>query len=178
VSPEPRLVFLYGPPAVGKLTVAKALAERTGFRVLHNHVTLDAVAAVLPFGTDAFFAAVDRLREDLLESAAREGIDLIYTFVFASVDQPHVERAASAYESVGGLVLFVQLFAPPDELRRRVGNEDRREHQKIVDVEPLDRVLREYDLYASIPGRDSLTIDLASTSATEAADLIVVALRS
>ena len=175
---EPRLVFLYGPPAVGKLTVAKALAERTGFRVLHNHVTLDAVATVLPFGTDAFFAAVDRLREDLLQSAAREGIDLIYTFVFAPVDAPHVEHAASAYETVGGSVLFVQLVAPPEELRRRVGNEDRREHQKIVDVEPLDRVLREYDLYATIPGRDSLTIDLGATSAAEAADRITVALRS
>ena len=171
-------MFLYGPPAVGKLTVAKALAERTGFRVLHNHVTLDAVAAVLPYGTEAFFAAVDRLREDLLESAAREGIDLIYTFVFAPVDEPHVERAASAYERVGGSVLFVQLVASPEELRRRVGNDDRREHQKIVEVEPLDLVLREYDLYATIPGRDSLTIDLGVTPAAEAADLIMAALRS
>jgi replication-associated recombination protein RarA len=48
------LIFLYGPPAVGKLTFATALAERLGFRILHNHVTLDAVAAVREFGTDEF----------------------------------------------------------------------------------------------------------------------------
>ena len=174
----PRLVFLYGPPAVGKLTVAKALAELTGFRVLHNHVTLDAVASVLPFGSDAFFAVVERLREDLLEAAAREGIDLIYTFVYAPVDRQHVERAAAAYEHVGGSVLFVRLTAPPEVLRRRVGKADRREHQKIVDVDTLDDVLREYDVYASVAGRDSLTIDLAANSAAEAADLIMVALRS
>jgi hypothetical protein len=165
VSPEPRLVFLYGPPAVGKLTVAKALAERTGFRVLHNHVTMDAVLAVLPFGTDAFFAAVDRLREDLLQSAAGEGIDLIYTFVFAPGDEAHVERAAGAYERAGGSVLFVRLVAPPAELRRRVGNADRREHQKIVDVETLNHLLGEYDVYASVPCRESLTVDVAATSA-------------
>jgi ATP-dependent 26S proteasome regulatory subunit len=36
---KPRLVFLYGPPAVGKLTVAKAIADRRPFTILHNHLT-------------------------------------------------------------------------------------------------------------------------------------------
>jgi hypothetical protein len=54
----PQLVFLYGPPAVGKLTVAQELAARRPFRVLHNHLTIDPVATVLPFGTDAFWAVV------------------------------------------------------------------------------------------------------------------------
>jgi len=34
-----KLVFIYGPPAVGKLTVANALAKVTGFKVFHNHLT-------------------------------------------------------------------------------------------------------------------------------------------
>jgi replication-associated recombination protein RarA len=33
----PSLVFIYGPPAAGKLTVAEALAMRTGHKVFHNH---------------------------------------------------------------------------------------------------------------------------------------------
>ena len=36
----PRLVFLYGPPAVGKLTVARAIAAREPFKILHNRLTL------------------------------------------------------------------------------------------------------------------------------------------
>ena len=51
----PRLVFLYGPPAVGKLTVARAIADRLPFKILHNHVTIDAVKEVLPFGSDPFW---------------------------------------------------------------------------------------------------------------------------
>lgn len=46
----PRMIFLYGPPAVGKLTVANLVSERTGFRVLHNHLTIDAITPVFAFG--------------------------------------------------------------------------------------------------------------------------------
>ena len=35
------LVILYGLPAVDKLSVAQALAARTGFRAPHNHLLID-----------------------------------------------------------------------------------------------------------------------------------------
>jgi hypothetical protein len=110
----PRLIFLYGPPAVGKLTVAKAVAECRDFRVLHNHVTFDPVADVLPIGTPTFWATLDKVRLDLVAGAAAAGIDLVYTFVFAPGEERHADQVASAYESAGGTVLFVQLLAPPE----------------------------------------------------------------
>jgi shikimate kinase len=168
-----RLIFLYGPPAVGKLTVARAIAERGEFRVLHNHVTFDAVAEVLPVGTPTFWEALDKVRLDLVRAAAREGIDLVYTFVFAPGDERHIDDVVSAYESAGGAVMFVQLVAPPDELRRRVSDASRAVHNKIRDAASLDTVLREHDVYASIPGRESLTIDAATMSPEEAASRIV-----
>src|SRR5262245_42758915 len=99
---HPRLVFLYGPPAVGKLTVARAIAEQDDVRVLHNHVTFDAVAEVLAPGTLTFWAALDKIRLDLVTAAAGEGIDLVYTFVFAPGDEAHVDDVVRAYESAGG----------------------------------------------------------------------------
>ena len=53
------LVFLYGPVASGKLTIARELAARTGFALFHNHLVVDAVMAVFPFGSESFV----RLRE-------------------------------------------------------------------------------------------------------------------
>ncbi len=46
-----RLVFIYGPPGVGKLTVARELAALTGFKLFHNHLTVvcTAVAFLLFF---------------------------------------------------------------------------------------------------------------------------------
>jgi len=35
------LVLLHGPPASGKLTIAKELSVLTEARVFHNHLTLD-----------------------------------------------------------------------------------------------------------------------------------------
>jgi len=32
-----RLVFIYGMPATGKLTVAKELVDITGYALFHNH---------------------------------------------------------------------------------------------------------------------------------------------
>src|SRR5262245_57362571 len=54
-----RLIFIYGAPAAGKLTVARELAALTGFALFHNHLVVDAVASVFPFGSESF----SKLRE-------------------------------------------------------------------------------------------------------------------
>ena len=54
-----KLIFIHGPVASGKLTIARALAALTGLAVFHNHLVVDAVAAVFPFGSEPFI----RLRE-------------------------------------------------------------------------------------------------------------------
>ena len=48
------LVFIYGPPGVGKLTVAKELAGLTGYKLFHNHLSIDWVLPVFDFGSDPF----------------------------------------------------------------------------------------------------------------------------
>lgn len=45
-----QLIFIYGPPAVGKLSVANALAKLTGYRVFHNHLTIDLVRSIFDWG--------------------------------------------------------------------------------------------------------------------------------
>jgi len=169
----PRLVFLYGPPAVGKLTVARAIADRLPFKILHNHVTIDAVTEVLPFGSDTFWRVVGRFRRDLVAAAAAEHIDLIYTYVFAPGDERHVADIVSPYEKAGGAVSFVQLLAPREVLLQRVLAESRTAYGKPTDPETLEHMLDEYDDFTAIAAPDNLTIDLAATSPRAAADRII-----
>ena len=37
------LVIIFGPPAVGKMAVGMELERLTGFRLFHNHLTVDPV---------------------------------------------------------------------------------------------------------------------------------------
>jgi shikimate kinase len=49
-----KLVFLHGPAASGKLTIGRELAALTGLPLFHNHLVVDAVASVFPFGSQRF----------------------------------------------------------------------------------------------------------------------------
>ena len=55
-----RLVFVYGPPGVGKLTVARELAGRTGFKLLPNHLTANLASALYPHGSDEHSTTMSR----------------------------------------------------------------------------------------------------------------------
>ena len=49
-----KLIFIWGPAASGKLTVARELEKLTGLPVFHNHLVVDALLEKLPFGDPEF----------------------------------------------------------------------------------------------------------------------------
>ena len=67
-----RIVVLFGLPGVGKLTIARGLAQLRGYRVFHNHLVFDAVEALFPFGSPPFIELRDRLWLELLSRAIHE----------------------------------------------------------------------------------------------------------
>lgn len=66
-----RLAFLHGPPAAGKLTVAKALLHLVPGRLFDNHAAIDVARTVFDFGTPGFWELVQGDRAAL--SARRNG---------------------------------------------------------------------------------------------------------
>jgi hypothetical protein len=75
-----RLIFLYGPPASGKLTIGRLVAEQTGHALFHNHLIVDAVAALFPFGSAEFIRLREMFWMEAIATAARTGTSLIFTF--------------------------------------------------------------------------------------------------
>jgi hypothetical protein len=75
-----KLVFLHGAPAVGKLTVARELAVLTGFRLFHNHLTVDLVSSLFPFGSEPFVLLREQIWLAAFAEAARNNLSLIFTF--------------------------------------------------------------------------------------------------
>lgn len=162
------VVFIYGPPAAGKLTVAKALAELTGYKVLHNHMTGDLVSEFFPFGSPEWMKLLTRIRLDILEALAEVGIDVIVTFAYASGLEVMSEKVEAIVSEVGGQVHRVQLRPTPEELEQRVLSPERATHGKARDVELLRTVLAKEDRYRLVHP-DDLTIDNTSIPAEEVA---------
>jgi replication-associated recombination protein RarA len=77
-----QLVFLYGPPGVGKYTIGVGLAARTGFRLLHNHLTVNLVSAVFERESDVWRRMLEKVRRDIITEAAGQNVSLITTAVF------------------------------------------------------------------------------------------------
>jgi hypothetical protein len=166
------LIFIYGPPAVGKLTIATLVAERLGYRVLHNHLTIDPVAQIVDYGTPAFWRIVGALRRDLVAAAAEAGTGLVCTYVYAPGDEATIDELVAPFERRAGVV-FVRLTAPREVLLERVVSESRNAHAKIGDVETLNALLDAYDVQQAIPERPSVTLDTTVLTPVEAAARIV-----
>lgn len=169
-----KLLFIYGPPAVGKLTVANEVAKLTDLKVFHNHLSIDAILPVFEFGSKPFFRLVEMIRVETVAEAAREGVDIIYTFCYAKgLDEMHVEKVSEAAIKNGGEVYFVLLTCDPDELKRRVVLEDRAKFKKANTVEMMEMFLETYDLSSPIPYADTFMIDNTNLDPASAAAMII-----
>lgn len=168
------LIFIYGPPAAGKLTVAKELADQTGYKVFHNHLSIDAVAPIFDFGTKSFWTLVDLIRLETIAEAARSGQNLIYTFCYAKdKDDAHVEKIVRVVTENGGRVCFVLLTCRAAELERRVVIEERQKHGKVNNVGLLREILEKYELFSPVNNYESLRVDNTSLLPAEAAREII-----
>jgi hypothetical protein len=116
-----KLIFLYGGVATGKLTVARQLSALTGYAVFHNHLIVDAVASIFPFGSERFIRLREQFWLTMLREAAEAGRSTILTFAPEPTVPPDFPaRAKGQVEAAGGEVHFVRLVASLEERERRL----------------------------------------------------------
>jgi len=169
-----KLIIIHGPPAAGKLTVSNKLAERTAFKVFHNHISIDCVKSVFEFGSPAFWRVLKLIREETFAEAAREGVSLIHTFCYAKGhDDEQYRRMIGSVERNGGEVHSVLLICDDETRRERIVAEERKQIGKLTDPDSIDMPREEFDLFSPLPGRETLTIDTTSISPDEAASRII-----
>lgn len=173
-----RLVFIFGPAAAGKLTIAREVAELTGFGLFHNHIVVDALLRVFEFGSPNFVELREAMWMTVFETAASQGKSLVFTFApekTVAVDFP--ERVRAVFEAAGGYVDFVRLTVSAEEQERRINDASRHEFRKLTDVEVLRRLRDQFkEAEAGMPAAD-LTFDTTSDPAASVARKIVEGLK-
>jgi hypothetical protein len=166
-----RLIFLYGLPATGKLTVAVELAAMTGYKLFHNHLVVDLLMSVFDFGSPPFV----ELREDIwlsvFEQACRSRLPgLIFTFAPEATVRPgFIGEVKSTVAREGGEVDFFELVCPIAELKRRIDNPSRLAYQKLSSVSLFEQLHAEGVFDASHMPEPRLSIDTSLCTPNEAA---------
>jgi hypothetical protein len=170
------LFFLHGPAASGKLTTARALGRNLNYPVFHNHLVVDLLTTVFPFGSEPFVRLREQMWTSVFADAARAGTSLIFTFAPEStVAHGFPGRVQRAVHEAGGRVCFVRLLVSPAEQERRVTAASRREFHKLSDVEVLRRG-RDRARTVEVPPAD-LEIDTDHSDADSSAESIITHFR-
>ena len=173
-----RLIFLYGLPGVGKLTVARELAKLTGFRVFHNHLTVDLVGSVFDFGTPPFVELREMVWLEVFKRTVAANLNgLIFTFAFdRTVRGDFVEKTRDVVESAGAEILFVELCCSTEELERRIEHSSRRRFGKLSSAVTF-RELQASGAFVD-PGlpKNRLIVDTTMLSASDSASFIATEL--
>lgn len=166
-------VFIHGPIASGKLTVAKELQKLSGLPIHHNHFAVDAALSLFPFGSESFIRLREQYWKSAFTEAATSGQSFVFTFApEATVRRSLIDELVAIIELSGGRVLFVELACSEQEIERRIVNADRLSHGKLTSLEEY-RKYREMGAFKfpSMPA-SLITLDTSELSAAEIATKI------
>lgn len=169
-----RLVVLFGRPGVGKLTIGRHLAERTGFRLFHNHLAFDLALSLFKFGSSDFIALREAVWLSSLTRAASSDLPgVIFTFApDNTVRDSFIPALQEQIDRAGGLVHFVELTCARDELHRRLIQPNRAEHAKLRDVAKYEKADAEGRFDRPIMPKPDHLVDTTHMSAVAAAENI------
>jgi len=174
-----KLLFIYGPPAVGKLTIARELSKTTGYKIFHNHLTVDLVSSIFSMGTEAYSDLVEDIRLEVVERAAKSKLNgIIFTFVYGietyggREDDRFIKKVIGKVERHKGRVLFVKLTCEEKILHKRLKHPSRGNFKKVHKIKVLKSIKKKYDLNATVPFGQSFIIDNTRLSPKKVANMI------
>jgi len=159
---------------VGKLTVARELAELTGLPLFHNHLAVDVLTPLFEFGSPSFVKLRELIWLSVFQEAAKNDVSLIFTFAPERTVRPSfIQDTITTIEARGGVVHFVRLTCDAGEIEHRLTSPSRAEFGKLQSPDQYQTLTRAgaFD-YPELPA--GLTIDTGAVSPREAA----VAIRS
>jgi hypothetical protein len=178
-----KFVLLFGPQAVGKMTVGQALAEKTGLKLLHNHMTIDLLQPLFDFSPEMWRLS-GQFRKEIFKSFAKtEEYGLIFTYVWAfnqSKDWESVKEICSIFRSHQAEIYFVELEADVEVRLKRNRTPNRLEHKPTKrNIEQSEghllstmETLRLNSHENEIEEENYLRIDNTSLTAEETAEMI------
>jgi deoxyadenosine/deoxycytidine kinase len=170
-----KIVWIHGAPAAGKLTVAKELKEKYGFKLLHNHLAVDLSLSIYDeFGAKDFHEFTDSIRRLTLQKAKEIGVEhVVMTWVVCSkLHQKEIQGYLDFFEQEQIDFYPVHLSPSKSELLLRVESEERKPTHKISCANQLSNYLEQCE-YAPIKTSKTIKIDNTNVAPEHVAERIM-----
>jgi hypothetical protein len=141
-----KLIFIFGPPAVGKMTVGQEIAKRTELKLFHNHMSIELIFQFFEFGTPQFKRLDTLIRTNFFHEIAHSDLEgMIFTFVWAQgleKEDQYVDKLIAPFVAVGADIYYVELAADLDQRLIRNKDPHRLAHKASKrDLERSEKVL-------------------------------------
>lgn len=178
---KPTVIFIYGPIAVGKLTVAKILSKKLGYKLSHNHALNDFVDELFARSTFPSSRMKERLRYELMESAVKAKINFITTHAYSQnyvsdtglSDPKYLENLEKKMKKCGANFYPIHLKASDKELLRRVSMNSRKNFKKLRNKKIMQQWIKNSDFKTSPKLKNNFVIDNTNLSPKKVSEMII-----
>lgn len=124
-----KLILIFGPHAVGKMTVGQELVKITKLKLFHNHMTIDIVSDIFENIPSERNRLINIFRKEVFEAYSKSNeYGMIFTYMWAldrKEDWDYIDYVEKLFSSRGADVYFVELEADYDLRIERNKTENR-----------------------------------------------------
>lgn len=143
-------IIIFGPLAVGKMTVGQELEKITDLKLFHNHITIEMILPYFDMKSPSFKSLVDIFRIKMFEEVAKSDMPgLIFTYVWeldAKNDCDFINTIVDIFEQENATVCYVELEASVEERLKRNRSPNRLKYKPSKnDFEASEKELLETD---------------------------------
>lgn len=128
-----KFIVLFGPPAVGKMTVGHELEKITHLKLFHNHITIELVSPFFSYNTPVGKRLVKLFREEIFKEVAKSDLEgLIFTYQWdfdVKADRDYIENVVKIFRDKKVDIYYVELEADIEERIKRNKTEHRLKHK-------------------------------------------------
>lgn len=170
-----KLIIIYGPPASGKMTIARELTKITSARFFPHNLIFDLITPLITEDNkdDDLWDLYEAIKIEIIKTAKKKGNSLILTDIYNNpVSDERFKEFIEELRKSKISYRFVKIGCSKEELLKRVEKEDRKMHKKLNSKKEYERIMKESNLNDEIPFVNSFVIDNTNISAKKAANII------
>lgn len=178
------LIFIIGPQAVGKMAVGLELSQKTGYKFMHNHQTIDMLLNLFDFGSPSFLKLLMQFRMSIFEEfASSSNTGFIYSGIWdfsSESDILEFNAYSKPFRKNGAKVLFVELESPIEirikrnKTKLRLDNKPSKRNVDISEQRMLSSKYENYNSSGRFPYPDEhLLINNSTLTPSEVASIIL-----